>query len=46
MLGNSYAFRVMDFAAFFLSTIRGLPYVLHTDPAARDGAIQALKPGR
>ena len=43
MLGNSYTFRVKDFAAFFLSRIRGVPYVLHTDPAARDGAIQALR---
>ena len=46
MLGNSYAFRVKDFAAFFLSKIRGRPYVLHTDPAARDAYINALKSGR
>ena len=39
MLGNSYAFRVKDFAAFFLSKIRGVPYVLHRDPAARDADI-------
>lgn len=45
-LGNSYAFRVKDFAAFFLSKIRGGPYVLHVDPAARDADIQAGNAGR
>jgi hypothetical protein len=40
--GNSFAFRVKDFAAFFVSAIRGRPYVLHTDPSARDGDIQKL----
>jgi hypothetical protein len=45
-LGNSYAFRVKDFAAFFLSTIRGLPYVLHRDPSARDADIEKLKAHR
>jgi len=46
MLGNSYAFRVKDFAAFFLSKIRGVSYVLHTDPSARDADIPALRAGR
>ena len=41
-LGNSYAFRVKDFAAFFLSAIRRRPYVLHTDPSARDADIKKL----
>ncbi|MCB1943926.1 MAG: hypothetical protein KDI53_18075 [Candidatus Accumulibacter sp.] len=40
--GNSFAFRVKDFAAFFLSVIRGQPYLLHTDPDARDADIRKL----
>lgn len=44
-LGNHYAFRVKDFAAYFLATIRGDPYVLHADPSLRDVNIQALKDG-
>jgi hypothetical protein len=46
MVGNSYAFRVKDFAAFFLSKIRGVSYLLDADPTARDAAIQQLKAGR
>jgi hypothetical protein len=41
--GNRFKFRVKDFAAFFLSTIRKLPYTLHTEPSARDADIQELK---
>jgi hypothetical protein len=41
-LGNSFAFRVKDFAAYYISAIRGWPYVLHADPSARDEDIQKL----
>ncbi len=34
----------LDYVDLFLTT--GTAYVLHTDPAARDGAMEALKPGR
>jgi hypothetical protein len=40
--GNRFKFRVKDFAAFFLCSIKNLPYALHTEPAARDADIQAL----
>jgi len=41
-LGNSFAFRVKDFAASFMNAIRGRPYVLHIDPSDRDADIQKL----
>ena len=42
-VGNSYAYRVKDFAAFYLSRIRNLPFDVVQDPAARDKAIDALR---
>lgn len=41
-VGNSYAYRVKDFAAFFISRIRKLPFTVVEDPAARDHAIEQL----
>jgi hypothetical protein len=42
-LGNSFRYRVKDFAAFFISEIRGIPFEVHEDPEARDEEIERLK---
>lgn len=42
-IGNSYAYRVKDLAAFFISRIRSLPYTPNEDPAARDAEIERLR---
>jgi hypothetical protein len=41
--GNSYAYRVKDFAAFFISQIRKLRYSVDKTPAQRDAAIERLR---
>jgi len=42
-VGNGYRFRVKDFAAFYLSKIKGLPLLLPREPGDRDRAITQLK---
>jgi hypothetical protein len=42
-LGNSYAYRVKDFAAYFISQIRGIDYPVHQTQAERDAEIDRLK---
>ena len=42
MVGNDYAYRVKDLAAFFVARILGVSYQVPTDPAARDRNIAAL----
>ena len=41
--GNGFKYRVKDFAAFFVATIRKLPFAVDEDPAVRDRAIAALR---
>ncbi len=41
--GNSYAYRVKDLAAFYLSQLTGLPYAVHERPANRDFEIGSLR---
>jgi hypothetical protein len=41
--GNSYTWRVRDFAAFFISRIRGIAWTVHRDPRARDAGIEQLR---
>jgi hypothetical protein len=43
MGSDSYAYRVNDLAAQFISRITGLPFDADPDPAVRDEAIAALK---
>jgi hypothetical protein len=42
-IGNSYRYRVKDFAAFFIHCISGVPYVVRRKPAERDGEIEQLR---
>ena len=42
-VGNGARYRIKDFAAFYLSRIVGQPIAFHTDFAARDGEIEALR---
>lgn len=42
MVGNDYAYRVKDLAAFFVAKILALPYQVHESPAARDREIAQL----
>jgi hypothetical protein len=42
-VGNSYNYRVKDFAAFFIHCITGLPYSLHKTPQERDSEIERLR---
>jgi hypothetical protein len=42
-VGNSYDYRVKDFAAFFLSRIRHTPYDVRQTPADRDPLIEKLR---
>ncbi len=42
-VGNSYDYRVKDFAAFFLSRIRRIPYQVHQTPAERDLDIAKMR---
>lgn len=42
-VGNEYEYRVKDLAAFFLSRIQNVPYVVREQPAARDGEIERLR---
>lgn len=42
-VGNEYAMRVKDFAAFFVARIKNRPFVMDTDPAKRDAAIATLQ---
>jgi hypothetical protein len=41
--GNSFGYRVKDIAAFLLSRILGLPYVVKESPEARDKEISKLR---
>ena len=41
--GNSYSYRVKDFAAFFIHNILGLPYILRDTPPERDVEIIRLR---
>lgn len=41
--GNAFRYRVKDLAAFFVASIRKLPFTVVEDPAARDRAIAALR---
>ena len=43
IIGNSYGYRVNDFAAFFISQICHLPYVVDKRPQERDGEIDRLR---
>lgn len=40
--GNAYRYRVKDLAAFFIATIRNLPFAVDNDPDSRDRAIEKL----
>ena len=42
-VGNEYAMRVKDFAAFFVARIKNRPFTMDTDPKKRDAAIAALQ---
>jgi hypothetical protein len=42
-VGNSYKYRVKDFAAFFIHRILGLPYSLRKTPPERDIEIERLR---
>lgn len=42
-VGNSYNYRVKDFAAFYISQIRHLPYVVHEQQQTRDAEIEKLR---
>jgi len=42
-VGNEYAMRVKDFAAFFVAKIRNRPFVMNADPAQRDVTIAELQ---
>lgn len=42
-VGNSYKYRVKDFAAFFIHRILGLPYNLRKTPSDRDAEIERLR---
>jgi hypothetical protein len=42
-IGNSFAYRVKDAAAFFISQIRKLPFEVHASPETRDEEIEKLK---
>lgn len=42
-VGNSYRYRVKDFAAYYIGRIRGKPLKYYPDPAARDQQIDELK---
>ncbi|AFZ24173.1 hypothetical protein Cylst_1924 [Cylindrospermum stagnale PCC 7417] len=43
MLGNSYQFRIKDYAAFYISKIKRIPVQYHQDPQERDAEIEKLK---
>ena len=43
MLGNSYRFRVKDFAAYYICAIKNIEAVYHETHAARDAEIEKLK---
>ncbi|WP_298516415.1 hypothetical protein [uncultured Kordia sp.] len=42
-LGNSYQYRVKDFAAFYISKIKGIPMTFYQDFDKRDAEIERLK---
>jgi hypothetical protein len=42
-VGNSYKYRVKDFAAFFIHRILGVAYVLRKTPQERDAEIDRLR---
>ena len=42
-IGNSYQYRVKDFAAFFIHRIGGSPYSLRKPPRERDAEIERLR---
>jgi len=42
-IGNSYEYRVKDFAAFFIHRIGGSPYSLLNTPHERDAEIERLR---
>jgi hypothetical protein len=41
--GNSYRYRVKDFAAFYISQILDIPYEVHVEPTERDAEIEPLR---
>jgi hypothetical protein len=42
-VGNSFRYRVKDFAAFFIHRILGLPYTVRKTPSERDMEIERLR---
>ncbi len=42
-IGNSYQYRVKDFAAFFIHCISGAPYSVRKTPPERDEEIERLR---
>jgi hypothetical protein len=42
-VGNSFGYRVKDLAAFYLSRLLNLPYLVHQRPSERDTEIEALR---
>lgn len=42
-LGNSYQYRIKDFAAYYISRIKRIPVKFHQDFAERDAEIEKLK---
>ncbi|HYB42968.1 MAG TPA: hypothetical protein VEL75_14420 [Candidatus Methylomirabilis sp.] len=42
-VGNSFGYRVKDLAAFYLSRLLNLPYLVHQRPSERDLEIDALR---
>lgn len=41
--GNSYNYRIKDIAAYYLSKMKNVDYVVHEDPKKRDKKIEQLK---
>ena len=42
-LGNHYGYRVKDLAAYYISTIKAIPFQIDEEPIKRDGEIDTLK---
>lgn len=42
-IGNSYQYRIKDFAAFYISKIKGIPMTFYQDFEKRDAEIERLK---
>jgi hypothetical protein len=43
VIGNSYRYRIKDFAAFYISKIKNIPMQFHQDLEKRDKEIERLK---